>query len=57
MMNNPKTKVFILHDNAIRDRLKREGALIKELEKEVLRFLDEVAGKVAKLIEQYGRVA
>jgi putative phage-type endonuclease len=37
------------------ERIGRDDALITELEKEVRRFMDEVAGKVAKLIEQYGR--
>jgi hypothetical protein len=36
-------------------RILRDVKLIAELEKEVRRFLDEVAGKVAKLTEQYGR--
>jgi putative phage-type endonuclease len=33
----------------------RDAGLIKEMEREVQRFLDEVAGKVAKLTEKYGR--
>jgi len=37
------------------DRIERDDELIAELEKEVQRFLDEVAGKVSKLLEKYGR--
>jgi len=36
-------------------RIERHDLLIAELEKEVQRFLDEVAGKVSKLLERYGR--
>jgi hypothetical protein len=36
-------------------RIPRDEAVIRELEAEVSKFLDEVSATVAKLLEKYGR--